>query len=106
MAVSYTGANWAGQYASQLAQMQSTPGQIYYTTSTFSPVSEPPKRRKTMLENVKGYIEKHKDVIFTLGLVILVDHFLFKGALRERIKKTVEGVLSKAENLIDQKKGE
>lgn len=57
-----------------------------------------PKRRKTMLENVKGYIEKHKDMIFTLGLVILVDHFLFKGALRERIKSTVEGALKKVEN--------
>jgi hypothetical protein len=63
----------------------------------------PPQRRKTMLENVKGYIEKHKDIIFTLGLVILVDHFLFKGALRKRIKKTVEGVLSKAENMITHK---
>jgi hypothetical protein len=61
-------------------------------------LANPKTRRKTMLDNVKGYVEKHKDMLFTLGLVILVDHFLFKGALRERIKATVEGALKKVEN--------
>jgi hypothetical protein len=81
-----------------------SPGQIptYTVTTGIYPISAPecpkPQRRKTMLENVKGYVEKHKDMLFTLGLVILVDHFLFKGALRERIKGTVEGALKKVEN--------
>lgn len=57
-------------------------------------------RRNTMMENVKGYFEKHKDVILTLGIVILVDHFLFKGALRNRIQSTVEGCLSKVEKAL------
>lgn len=65
---------------------------------TMPPTPEPSKRRNTMLQNVKGYIEKHKDILFTLGLVILVDHFLFKGALRERIKNTIEGALKKVED--------
>ena len=73
------------------------------TITNIGNTTKQPKKEegKTMLGNVKGYIEKHKDVIFTLGLVILVDHFLFRGALRERIKGTIEGVLKKAENLID-----
>jgi hypothetical protein len=80
------------------------PGQLptYTVTTGIYPQQAPecpkPQRRKTMLENVKGYVEKHKDMLFTLGLVILVDHFLFKGALRERIKGTVEGALKKVEN--------
>ena len=109
---------WANQYA-QMQQSAYTPGQaiptvdpIFYLGGTVIPTpNEPykpevkPQRRKTMLENVKGYVEKHKDILFTLGLVILVDHFLFKGALRSKIQGTLEGVLKKAENMI-QKQGE
>ena len=58
------------------------------------------KENKKMLDNVKGYVEKHKDIIFTLGLIILVDHFLFKGALRSRVKDSIEGVLKNVENKI------
>jgi hypothetical protein len=84
------------------------------TTTTYPPLSsgyyqymKPPepkiqpavqKRRFNMMENVKGYVEKYKDMIFTLGLVILIDHFMFKGALRERIKTTIEGALKKVED--------
>lgn len=56
------------------------------------------KKEEKMLGKVKSYIDEHKNIIFTLGLVILVDHFLFKGALRERIKTSIEGVLTKVEN--------
>mgnify|MGYP001578597155 FL=1 len=63
------------------------------------------KRRKTMLGEVKEYIGKHKDVIFTLGLVILIDHFLFEGALRNRIKGTVEGVIKNLEDRLAIKGG-
>lgn len=75
-------------------------GYVYMDPCMQATLTKPPKQaeRNTMLQNVKGYVEKHKDMLFTLGLVILVDHFLFKGALRERIKSTVEGALKKVEN--------
>ena len=87
-----------------LQQMQLTACGSASGMSTFygQPIVTP-KRRRTMFENVKDYIGKHRDIIFTLGLVIIVDHFLFKGALRERIKGTIEGILSKAEGMIQQK---
>jgi hypothetical protein len=92
----------------QMQQQAYQPGQAFpvsqmggtipmFAHQSAIPTLPPPQRRKTMLENVKGYVEKHKDMLFTLGLVILVDHFLFKGALRERIKGTVEGALKKVE---------
>lgn len=62
----------------------------------------PKKGGKTMFDNVKGYVDKHKDMLFTLGLVILVDHFLFQGALRTRIKTSIEGVLKKVEDRFHQ----
>jgi len=95
---------WANQYT-LMQQSAYTPGQAIPTPNEPYKPEVKPQRRKTMLENVKGYVEKHKDILFTLGLVILVDHFLFKGALRSKIQGTLEGVLKKAENMI-QKQGE
>lgn len=55
------------------------------------------KESKTMIQNVKNYVEKHRDIIFTVGFIFLVDHFMFKGALRDRLKGMIEGVISKVE---------
>ena len=56
------------------------------------------KEEKGMFQNVKDYIGKHRDMLFTLGLIVIVDHFLFNGALRERIKGSIEGMLKKVED--------
>ena len=49
-----------------------------------------------MIETVKCYINKHRDFLFTVILVMVVDHFVFKGALREKIKGVIDGALNKA----------
>jgi hypothetical protein len=67
----------------------------YIPQATFA---TPKKENKKMLDNVKGYIEKHKDILFTLGLIILIDHFMFNGALRTRIQSSIEGVLKTVED--------
>lgn len=90
----------------------STWGQVPYGYAAISAlgesskINEPkqPKKEKKMLENVKGYVDKHRDIIFTIGLVVLIDHFMFKGALRQRIQGSIEGVLKKVEEKIQ--KGE
>jgi hypothetical protein len=48
-----------------------------------------------MLESLKSYIEKNQDTFFTIALVVLLDHYLFEGALRSRLKSTVELMLDK-----------
>lgn len=57
------------------------------------PIYSPTKGN--VMESVKEYFNKHRDAIYTLGVVILLDHFLFGGAFREKIKSTVEGMLEK-----------
>jgi hypothetical protein len=71
----------------------------YYGTAT-AEMSNPKikKEEKGMFQNVKDYIGKHRDMLFTLGLIVVVDHFLFNGALRERIKGSIEGMLKKVED--------
>lgn len=57
--------------------------------------------RRSMKENLKEYFNKHKDIIFTAGLIILVDHFLFKGALRTRMQDMVGKMITNAEHSIE-----
>jgi hypothetical protein len=49
------------------------------------------------MEVFKSYLAKHQDSLITLAIIILVDHFLFDGALRERIKSSVEKILGHTE---------
>ena len=51
-----------------------------------------------MLNNIKTYFNKHQDTLLTVGFVVLIDHFLFKGALREKIKVSLENLLRGAED--------
>lgn len=61
-------------------------------------VSKKGKEGKKMLQSIKEYFEKHKDVVMTLAIIVVADHFLFDGALRERIKAVIDGMLKKVEN--------
>lgn len=52
---------------------------------------------KGIIDDIRGYLNAHRDIIMTLAVVFLADHFLLKGALRERLQKAVESFLAKAE---------
>ena len=47
------------------------------------------------MESFKQYLEKHRDVFFTLGVMLVLDHFVFAGAFREKIKQLVDSLLDK-----------
>lgn len=55
-----------------------------------------------MLSELKGYFQKHKDIIMTIGLALVVDNFVFGGAFREKIKTLIEKMLHGAEKKIEQ----
>ena len=50
-----------------------------------------------VMKSLKEYFEKHKEVIFTVGIVVLIDHFFLNGAFRERLKGLVEKLLTRTE---------
>jgi hypothetical protein len=58
----------------------------------------PTKEKKVNM--VREYLNKHRDVIFTLGCALLVDHFILGGALRTRIQKVVEAALARVEKAL------
>lgn len=53
-----------------------------------------------MLNDLRSYVKENRQLLYTVALVIALDHFLFNGAFRERIKGLVESLLSSAEKKI------
>lgn len=52
------------------------------------------------LKALKDYMEAHKNIIFTLVLALLADHYVFNGAFRKKIEGIVNGLLDKAQKQI------
>lgn len=91
--------------ADHMSQLQQALGQqqmnVNYGLRTLSYYQEDKiknkKEERGTMKMMKEYLEKHKDAIFTVALVMLVDHFIFGGAFREKIKITIEALLEKAQ---------
>ena len=47
------------------------------------------------VDSFKQYLEKHRDVFFTIGIVLVLDHFVFGGAFKEKLQAIVDSFLSK-----------
>ena len=51
--------------------------------------------------DLKGYVRKHKDHIYTIILIALIDQYVFEGQFRERLRTLVGKVLGKAEEKVN-----
>ena len=56
------------------------------------------ERKTTMMGEFKDYIKAHRDLLFTVVFVLLLDHFVFGGAFKEKLQSVVGGLMKKAEN--------
>ena len=56
--------------------------------------------KKGIMKVFKQYLEEHKDVIFTLLLALLIDHFVFGDAFKEKIRNSLNKLLDKAHDKI------
>lgn len=52
-----------------------------------------PLKEEKQMNGLKKFFEKHQDTLYMIAIVVLVDHFFLKGALRARIEKTLTGLL-------------
>lgn len=64
---------------------------------TIPPKKGPHQMFKDFLGSLKTYLNENRDLIFTVGLVLILDEYAFKGVFRTRLQNLVEGFLSKAE---------
>jgi hypothetical protein len=54
------------------------------------------KKENRMFKSLREYVQQHKDLFYTIGLVLLVDHFIFDGAFKAKVQKIVEKLLDGA----------
>ena len=59
------------------------------------------KSKESKMDYLKEYFSKNRDTIFTIVLVVLIDHFVFNGAFREKVKSVVDSMLNKANKQIE-----
>lgn len=71
--------------------------EVLTTTTTMTASTKEVK----MMDRLSGYFNKHQETIFTLGAVLLVDYFLFGGALRKKVQDVVEKMVTKCEKAVD-----
>lgn len=92
--------NYQNQLGSILQQQQ---GAYMGSYASFIPpqsslMLDKEKEKKTMFKSLKEYADKHKDVLFTLVFILVLDHFIFNGAMREKVKSVLEGMLNKIQD--------
>ena len=67
-------------------------------------VKQPNKKGGSkMLNSVKQYFENHRDILMSIAVALLVDHFFFEGAFRDKIKNLVDGLINRAEKKLEEK---
>jgi len=61
------------------------------------------KGKIQMTNKLKQYIDTHADTFFTLAFIIMIDHFVLQGALRQKIQDFCEKVLHTERKKLDVK---
>lgn len=61
---------------------------------------------ESKMKAVKDYFEKHQETCITLGIIILVDHFVFNGAFQDKIKAMMNQAIGSVEEKLSPKKEE
>lgn len=45
------------------------------------------------MDAIKSYLEKHRDIFLTIGIILILDHFIFAGAFKDKLKSIIDGFL-------------
>lgn len=62
-----------------------------------TPTTQPITERKGIMDYFKGYLVKHRELLMGLGLALVLDHYIFGGAFKEKLQKIVHSILDKTE---------
>ncbi len=76
------------------------PMQAQSAGTTLQVKTEVKKEKKDMFKSIKEYYEKHNEVIITIVVVFLVDHYAFGGKFKEKIELMFESLVSKTSDKI------
>lgn len=54
-----------------------------------------------MFDSVKEYVKENRSILMTIGVALLVDHLVFGGAFREKVKSIIDSMLNTAQKKLD-----
>lgn len=81
------------QHERKLAELK-----LFQQINQVPPVPVIKEKTSMGTEYVKSYFMKHRELLMGFTIFVLLDHFVFGGAFREKIKRIVHSMLDKAEN--------
>jgi len=82
-------------------------GEIAFLGQTTKPKEQIEKTKpkegkmKQLLTDAKTFIKEHKSVLYTIAIIILIDHFVFEGKFREKLKSLIDKAIGKLEKKVD-----
>lgn len=56
---------------------------------------------KSVVGDTRAFIAEHKNIIYTIAILFLVDHFIFDGGFRNKLKSLMDKMINKVESKID-----
>ena len=59
---------------------------------------------KSMFKEFKQYIADHRDLVFSILLIMFADSFFLNGALRTKLSSLLHGVVTRLENKVNAEK--
>lgn len=98
----YTFELWADESGPPTVRRGSSEPRANTTEVTVRGTFRDPKQEGKLMDAFKNYLSKNSGVIFTVMFVVLVDHFVFNGTFREKIKSLVDGFLNKAAKQVEE----
>ena len=57
-----------------------------------------------MFKEFKQYIADHRDLVFSILLIMFADSFFLNGALRTKLSSLLHGVVTRLENKVNAEK--
>lgn len=93
--------NQQQSYTEEIKRLQNLiqDSKILSSDRMFKPKEE--KKMFSIYSSFKTFVTKHSDVIFTVVLVLVLDKFVFGGALKNSLQGLADKLLSKAHKIID-----
>lgn len=74
---------------------------INNSPTTISTENNKTNKMNTITEDIKSFIKEHKNVIYYIVIILLVDHFFLNGKLREKTQALIEKLLGNVEKKIN-----
>lgn len=56
---------------------------------------------KEIITDIREFIKENRNIVYWIIVVLLLDHFVFEGKFRKKVKSVVEGCLNKVEKQIN-----